>query len=618
MLEADAAVALPKLTVAEVPGLPRTSDGFLRVDAQMRVGALEHVWAAGDVTSFPVKQGGLAAQQAAVAARTIAAKAGAHVPIEPWSAGRSGAALITGGPRSSTMRAPMHDRDRSEVSEGEALWSPPAKIAGPLSRASYLARGFGAGARPSWSISSRRSGASAEPRIAAGSPAATARGRRLRCAARRPRRSARLARPRREARLRDPAGVPRPAPRWSRELDRAAPSDPAAERVDPALAGAEEAISDLQRPARLAAGARANAARAARWPRRADPSSAGGSRSCWRNRESGTRGPMRALERADLDRLLAALVERGYELIGPTVRQGAIVVRADRLQRRSAGRPDRRPGGRHLRLERRGDEALFGFANGPQSWKRLLHPPALRAVEGPPLARRRGRVRAPSPSRRRSGRSSACAPATCTRSRSLDRVLLEIEHPDPDYAARREGALHRRRSTARRPAGPASASRWRPARGRSSGFDLALTELLDDGRHRFLVEGGSERGAEVLAELPTRRRRPTTRARGRAVVASATAASMGRRARHRRAQGAALPQPRAPALGRGLRALPHLRQLHDGLPDLLLHRPSRTSPTSPATRPSACGAGTRASRSSSPTCTAAASAPRPGRATASG
>ena len=35
--------------------------------------------------------------------------------------------------------------------------------------------------------------------------------------------------------------------RWSRELDRAAPSDPAAERVDPALAGAEEAISDLQR-----------------------------------------------------------------------------------------------------------------------------------------------------------------------------------------------------------------------------------------------------------------------------------------------------------------------------------------------------------------------------------
>ena len=79
----------------------------------------------------------------------------------------------------------------------------------------------------------------------------------------------------------------------------------------------------------------------------------------------------------------------------------------------------------------------------------------------------------------------------------------------------------------------------------------------------------------------------------------------GPRARHRRAQGAAVPQLRAPALGGGRRALPDVRQLHDGLSDLLLHdrrgrhRPRRRAGAS-ATR-----AGTRASRSTTPTSTEA-------------
>ena len=86
---------------------------------------------------------------------------------------------------------------------------------------------------------------------------------------------------------------------------------------------------------------------------------------------------------------------------------------------------------------------------------------------------------------------------------------------------------------------------------------------------------------------------------------------MGRAHGHRRtSRSCSYAQPRAPALGRGRRALPDLRQLHDGLPDLLLHARSRTRPTSPARRPSARGAGTRASRSTTPTCTAAACATR--------
>ena len=64
-------------------------------DVAMHVSGLEHVWAAGDVTSFPIKQGGLAAQQADIAARSIAADAGARVPLEPFQPVLRGA-LITG------------------------------------------------------------------------------------------------------------------------------------------------------------------------------------------------------------------------------------------------------------------------------------------------------------------------------------------------------------------------------------------------------------------------------------------------------------------------------------------------------------------------------------------
>jgi sulfide:quinone oxidoreductase len=239
-LDVDAVVALPKLTVANLQGLAQTEDGFLRTDAQMHVADLEHVWAAGDVTSFPVKQGGLAAQQAGVAARTIAAKAGAHVPFEPFAPVLR-AALITGGPVE-YMRTAMHDRASSEVSEGGALWSPPAKIAGRYLGA-YLASAFGAARSPQLVDL----GVPADPGGRPGSPEVL------------------LAAADADGRLGDYEGAlgwlalverldfvipPEYLPRrqeWRRKLDATAPADPAAERIEPALAGAAEAISDLQR-----------------------------------------------------------------------------------------------------------------------------------------------------------------------------------------------------------------------------------------------------------------------------------------------------------------------------------------------------------------------------------
>ena len=95
---------------------------------QMRVSGLEAVWAVGDVASFPVKQGGLAAQQADVAARAIAASAGAQVPLQTYQPVLR-AALITGGALD-FLRARIEEEGAADTGAGQALWSPPTKLAG--------------------------------------------------------------------------------------------------------------------------------------------------------------------------------------------------------------------------------------------------------------------------------------------------------------------------------------------------------------------------------------------------------------------------------------------------------------------------------------------------------
>lgn len=124
----DEVVALPGLDVPEMPGVPQGRHGFIGCDAEMRVDGLDHVWAAGDSTWFPVKQGGLAAQQAEVAAAGILAAAGAEVVVPPFRPIVRGA-LITGG-RPRFMRVPLGG-DAGVALTSSPLWWPPVKVAGP-------------------------------------------------------------------------------------------------------------------------------------------------------------------------------------------------------------------------------------------------------------------------------------------------------------------------------------------------------------------------------------------------------------------------------------------------------------------------------------------------------
>jgi sulfide:quinone oxidoreductase len=82
-IEADAVIALPRLEGRQIGGLPYGADGFIPVDDHARVTGLTNTFAVGDVTNFPIKQGGIATQQADVAAEAIAAELGCDVEANP-------------------------------------------------------------------------------------------------------------------------------------------------------------------------------------------------------------------------------------------------------------------------------------------------------------------------------------------------------------------------------------------------------------------------------------------------------------------------------------------------------------------------------------------------------
>src|SRR6266545_2601748 len=137
-IAADRVVALPRLRGTRIDGLPQTVEGFVPVDAHGQVHGLAGVFAAGDITSCPVKQGGIAAQQADAAAEMIAANAGADLTPQPFRPVLRGLLLTGRQPRYLRHDLTGGAGDTSSASP-EPLWWPPAKIVGR-----YLAPFLGA------------------------------------------------------------------------------------------------------------------------------------------------------------------------------------------------------------------------------------------------------------------------------------------------------------------------------------------------------------------------------------------------------------------------------------------------------------------------------------------
>jgi ferredoxin len=177
------------------------------------------------------------------------------------------------------------------------------------------------------------------------------------------------------------------------------------------------------------------------------------------------------------------------------------------------------------RLERRDDEARFGFAVGPHSWKQFLFPPRVTQWR----AERNGdggfdvqeEDEKPVPLALFGVRGCDLHAIAIQ-----DRVFLGGSYAERDYAARREGAFIVAVNCFE-PGGTCFCVSMETGPRVETGYDLALTEILD-GEHRFLVEVGSERGVEVLGELQSREAAPADIESATAAVDGA-AERMGRR-----------------------------------------------------------------------------------------
>ena len=226
-----------------------------------------------------------------------------------------------------------------------------------------------------------------------------------------------------------------------------------------------------------------------------------------------------------LETLVEALRGRGYRVLGPTLRDGAIVYdelpSADELP---AGWTDVQEPGSY-RVERREDEARFGFAVGPHSWKQFLFPARIRLWQ----ASRNGDSALevePEPVDEMPLALLGVRACELHAIEIQDRVFLRGGAVDRDYAARRDGVFLVAVNCFE-PGGTCFCDSMGTGPKAERGYDLALTELLDGG-HRLLVEAGSERGEEVLRELPGREPTAVDTAAAEAAVDGARQ-KMGRR-----------------------------------------------------------------------------------------
>jgi len=233
---------------------------------------------------------------------------------------------------------------------------------------------------------------------------------------------------------------------------------------------------------------------------------------------------MDVIERSVLDSLFTVLQKRNFRLLGPTLRDGAIVY--DDLRSSTdlpVGWTDAQDGGSY-RLSRRTDAALFGYTVGPHSWKQFLHPPVTRLWR----ARREERGFQMLPTEEDSPRFAFIGVRACELHAIAiqDQVFLQGNFIDPTYKIRRDNSFIVAVNCGQA-GGTCFCVSMHTGPRATSGFDLALTEVLDDDRHYFVVEVGSDSGAEVWREIPHRAATQAERSAAQATSARATT-QMGR------------------------------------------------------------------------------------------
>ena len=204
-------------------------------------------------------------------------------------------------------------------------------------------------------------------------------------------------------------------------------------------------------------------------------------------------------------RLLETLTKQGYQLLGPTVRDNAIIYdEISSVIDLPVGWIDQQDQGSY-RLTKSDKKALFGYVVGPHAWKKYLYPP----VQDLWKARREGHRFEVIEGNGAPGKRAFIGVRACELAAIAvqDKVLLAGPYADPWYKKYRENIFIVAVNCTRAGGNCFCASMNTGPRA-TGGFDLVLTEMVTTGLHYFVVESGSAAGIQLLQEIPSRKTAP--------------------------------------------------------------------------------------------------------------
>jgi len=226
-----------------------------------------------------------------------------------------------------------------------------------------------------------------------------------------------------------------------------------------------------------------------------------------------------------LNQLILLLHKMGFQVAGPTVKDNAVVYDfIHSIKDLPKGWTDEQDGGTY-RLKKRSDSALFGYAVGPHSWKKFLQPPERRLWS----ATSKGKDFEIFPEEPVSKKFAFIGMRSCELHAIAiqDKVFIGDSYVDPFYKVNRENALFIAVQCGQS-ADTCFCVSMNTGPKAESGYDLAMTEALNGDDHFFVIEAGSDKGKEILDQIPNRKALPNEIEQGERIV-SDTAANMTRK-----------------------------------------------------------------------------------------
>lgn len=225
------------------------------------------------------------------------------------------------------------------------------------------------------------------------------------------------------------------------------------------------------------------------------------------------------LDRDDFSAILAVLSEMNYDVIAPVLRDNAIVYDAITSETDlPVGWTDRQDAGRY-QIERRNDLALFGYAVGPHSWKKYLHPPERLLWRGTKTKTGLNiEYNTATPPKRAFLGVRACEIEAIS---IQDKVFLNDAYKNTDYEARRESALIIAVNCSA-PASTCFCASMETGPAAKGGYDIAMTEVINAKTHYFVIDAKTPAGEAIIKQLPLRSALENELQAARAVTENAT------------------------------------------------------------------------------------------------